>query len=304
MQFFGVRTQGSLSMRLFSRWAAVLGVEGATLEGVDIPLGADRGCYRAAVQDLKENSNIAGALVTTHKLAVVRAAGDLIDRLTPEANLCDEVSALYKRRGQLWGHACDPENCGHALDEFPGIDHWQRHPYAQILSFGAGGAAVALLVYLLMRARSRPQVLQLVDICQDNLDQCRSVAQKLCAGGMKVEYMLNKDPRANDAIVTALPPGSLVINATGMGKDLPGSPITDAVQFPEPTVVWELNYRGERHFLHQAREAGVQTADGWTYFMHGWSSVMSRVYNVPVTPSLFSDFCRVSEPYRVASRNY
>ena len=53
-----------------------------------------------------------------------------------------------------------------------------------------------------------------------------------------------------------------------MGKDLPGSPITDGGLFPIGGIAWELNYRGELRFLHQAlaqREARqVRVEDGWT----------------------------------------
>ena len=51
----------------------------------------------------------------------------------------------------------------------------------------------------------------------------------------------------------ALPPRSLVVNATGMGKDRPGSPLRAGAAFPERSAVWELNYRGELEFLRQAR---------------------------------------------------
>jgi shikimate dehydrogenase len=57
-----------------------------------------------------------------------------------------------------------------------------------------------------------------------------------------VEYILNEDARKNDELMAILPPGSLVINATGMGKDRPGSPISDNGLFPERGIVWELNY--------------------------------------------------------------
>ena len=74
--------------------------------------------------------------------------------------------------------------------------------------------------------------------------------------------------RDADAVVASLPPGSLVANATGAGKDIPGSPLTDAVVFPRRGVAWEFNYRGDLVFLAQARaqatERELLVADGWT----------------------------------------
>ena len=54
----------------------------------------------------------------------------------------------------------------------------------------------------------------------------------------------------------ALPAGSLVINATGLGKDRPGSPLTDHCKFPENGLVWELNYRGTLESCTRRRPSG------------------------------------------------
>jgi shikimate dehydrogenase len=76
-----------------------------------------------------------------------------------------------------------------------------------------------------------------------------------------------------------------------MGKDTPGSPITDAGPFPLRGVVWEFNYRGELDYLHQAerqqasRELKVE--DGWLYFVHGWTQVVAQVLHIDLTPDLF-----------------
>lgn len=49
---------------------------------------------------------------------------------------------------------------------------------------------------------------------------------------LPVEYHLAPTPDLNDARVAALPPDSVIANSTGLGKDRPGSPLTDAVIFP------------------------------------------------------------------------
>jgi shikimate dehydrogenase len=84
-----------------------------------------------------------------------------------------------------------------------------------------------------------------------------------------------------------MPPRSLVVNATGMGKDLPGSPLGPDARLPEQAVVWELNYRGELDFLRQARaqaaERRLTVEDGWTYFIHGWTAVIEEVFERPIS---------------------
>jgi len=112
----------------------------------------------------------------------------------------------------------------------------------------------------------------------------------------------NSDPRGNDRLLAELTPGSLVINATGMGKDTPGSPITDAALFPEQGYVWELNYRGELEFLHQAERhvAGrhLHVEDGWRYFIHGWAVVMEHVFEIDIKREKLARMATVSEPGR------
>ena len=302
MHFFGVRTGGSSSLKLFPQWADVFGLDAAQLVGVDLPLDAPPARYRDAVQRIKDDPNVAGALVTSHKLNVVSAAGDLFDGFTDDAHLCREVSAIYKRDGALWGHACDPANSGLAMDHFLGPAYWQRHPEAAILSFGAGGATVAMVVNLLTQARYQPQTVLLVDIKTDKLDHLQTIIDQFPNSGIHFDLILNADARVNDRLMADLPPHSLVINATGMGKDLPGSPLTDAGVFSPGGAVWELNYRGERLFLQQAQRQAAARAlvveDGWRYFLHGWSSVMGCVFDVAVTPERFERFAAVSEAIR------
>lgn len=88
-----------------------------------------------------------------------------------------------------------------------------------------------------------------------------------------------------------LPAGSLVINATGMGKDRPGSPVGENGRFPHNGIVWEFNYRGERDFMHQAlaqrQSRQLVVEDGWLYFLHGWTQVIAQVLHFEITDELF-----------------
>ncbi|MBK8049690.1 MAG: shikimate dehydrogenase [Anaerolineales bacterium] len=109
-------------------------------------------------------------------------------------------------------------------------------------------------------------------------------------------------PRLFDQLMAALPGGSIVINATGMGKDSPGSPITDAGRFPITGVAWELNYRGELEFLHQAeRQQEVRRLhieDGWRYFLLGWSQVISRALAIDIPPATFEQLAAAAADLR------
>ncbi|KKZ14275.1 MAG: hypothetical protein TQ37_01535 [Candidatus Synechococcus spongiarum 15L] len=299
MEFFGVRTENSQSRQYFPDWARALGVQGAGLRGVNLPIDGTLDAHREAVLRMKQDPEVHGALVTSHKLAIVRAAGDLIDRRTSASELTGEVSALYKRGDELWGHAVDPENYGLAITQILSHDWWARHEGAGILSLGGGGATVALIVYLLQQAIDRPAFLQIVEKRSDNLDHCKRIANRISSDTVKLEFFHTNDPLVCDSLVAALPPYSLVINATGMGKDIPGSPVTDNVYFPDHTVVWDLNYRGPREFLVrgelQRATRPIKVFDGWYYFLRGWSSVMGLVFDIPMTKERLRSFCEVTE---------
>ena len=274
-------------MKVFPRWSEILGL-GAEIVGYDIALNAPASVYERAVQVLQDDDTAQGALVTTHKLNLYAATQNRFDKLGDYAKLCAEVSCISKRDGKLIGHAKDPITSGLALETFVPENHW-RETEGQVLCFGAGGAAVAISLYL-ASLDEPPQKLTLVDTRGERLDHCKSIHKKL-ETTTQFEYILNKDAKGNDKLIDSHPPQSLIINATGMGKDLPGSPISDAAQFPERALVWELNYRGELNFYHQAkaqeRAKELHLEDGWTYFLHGWTQVIAEVFQVEITPELF-----------------
>ena len=103
---------------------------------------------------------------------------------------------------------------------------------------------------------------------------------------VKFEFLHGPTPKDNDTIMAGLKPYSLVINATGLGKDAPGSPITDDGVFPENGLVWEINYRGDLIFMEQAlkqkESRKLHVEDGWIYFIHGWTLVIGEVFNVDI----------------------
>jgi shikimate 5-dehydrogenase len=120
-----------------------------------------------------------------------------------------------------------------------------------------------------------------------------------------VEYAVTPQPAAADRLVERLPAGSMVVNATGLGKDRPGSPLTDAARFPSNGIAWDFNYRGDLEFLRQARLAetsrGLKVEDGWVYFIHGWTRVIAEVFAIDI-PTVGPEFDSLSRIAREATR--
>jgi shikimate dehydrogenase len=290
--FIGVTTKKSSIMKVFPLWVKELGCPEVVIEGIDLKIHDAPENYRQAVAQIKYDPLSLGALVTTHKIDLLAAARDMFEYLDPYALICDEISSISKLEARLEGHAKDPITSGLSLDAIIGKDYFTRTG-GQVLCFGAGGSAIATLLHLINKRDpdDRPRRFTLVNRSQGRLDSARSMVERLKTD-IQVEYICNADPPGNDACLAALPPSSLVINATGMGKDTPGSPVTDQGRFPKHGIAWDFNYRGELDFLRQARaqaiEQDLRVEDGWLYFVHGWTQVVAQVLHIDLTPPLFA----------------
>ena len=302
MYFIGVTTGGSSIMKAFPLWMRELGRPDVCIEGVDLRIHDTRDAYRAVVAQIKHDPLSLGALVTTHKIDLFEAARDMFDRVDRYAEICGEVSSISKRASRLEGHAKDPITAGLSMDALLGDGYFDRTG-GHALCFGAGGSAAATLLHLMDKPRrqDRPRRCVIVNRSVSRLDGLQTMVDRH-GTDIDVVYALNADPARNDALMGELPPGSVVINATGMGKDTPGSPVTDAGLFPHDGVAWEFNYRGELRFLHQAlaqREARrLRVEDGWVYFLHGWTQVIAQVLHVSIEGALFERLARAAATVR------
>lgn len=300
--FIGVTTQQSSIMKVFPLWMNDLGKEDVIIEGWDCKIHDEPEKYREAVAQIKYDPLSLGALVTTHKIDLLDACRDMFDYLDPYAQITGEISSVSKKDERLEGHAKDPITSGLSLDAIIGKDYFAKTG-GQVLSFGAGGSAIATFLHLASKVEKsdRPEVFTFVNRSQGRLDH----AQEMISGldtDIEVKYIQNSTPKVNDEIMKTVPPKSIVINATGMGKDTPGSPVTWDGIFPQGAVVWEFNYRGELDFLHQAlaqkESRNLKVEDGWLYFIHGWTQVIAQVLHFDLTPALLTKLKTTAESIR------
>lgn len=305
--FIGVTTAQSSIMRVFPEWARHLGLGDVAMKGIDLVPHDSPDRYRAVVEFIRDDPLSLGALVTTHKLDLFAAARDLFDEIDPHARLMEETSCLSKRDGRLICHAKDPISSGLAADGFLPGRHFARTG-AEVFSMGAGGSTIALTWHLAQASRGadRPSRIIVSNRSPARLAHLAAIHDSL-GHGIPVECVLAPHAQGNDAVLERLSPGAVVINATGLGKDAPGSPLTDGARFPERSIAWDLNYRGDLVFLDQARaqaeRLGLQVEDGWTYFIHGWTQVIAEVFdvNIPVNGPAFDEIATIAA--RVSGRS-
>ena len=281
--FIGVTTGKSSIMRVFPKWAEALGLD-ADIKGIDFKPHSPAEDYREAVEFIKNDPLSLGALVTTHKIDLYNACKDLFEYLDPFATKLGEISSISKKDGKLCGHAKDPISSGLALEHFVPENFWKDHD-GDVFLMGAGGAALAMSLYF-GQEKGGDDIPRKIIISNRSLPRLESAKAILDGLNPKItmECLHTPTPEDNDRILASLKPYSLVVNATGLGKDAPGSPLTDQCVFPEGSLVWEINYRGELVFMDQAKaqaeEKHLTIEDGWIYFIHGWTQVVAEVFHI------------------------
>jgi len=300
MGFVGVDTSHSAIRLVFPLWARELGLPTEELRGHDIPLGADSATYRDLITSIRDDETSLGALVTTHKVALFDAAADLFDDLDDFSRQCREISSIYKRNDRLCGAAKDPVTAGLALGEFVPAGHFARTG-GELLCLGAGGAGTAITTHL-AQAGDAPARIVVTDVEETGLARLEEVHRRAGIAPGLVRYELVTGSEDSTELVGATPPDSLVVNASGLGKDRPGSPLSAAAVFPERALVWEINYRGSLGFLHQAQaQADLRSLvviDGWRYFIHGWTQVIADVFDRPLTAATVDRLAALAEAVR------
>jgi len=295
--FVGVTTGQSSIMKVFPKWADALGIK-AIIKGIDLPLHAPPEDYRKVVDFMKNDPLSLGALVTTHKLDLYKACRDMFDYADPYAQKLAEVSSLSKKGKTFCAFAKDPISSGLALEDFVPRGFWTDHK-GEVLLLGAGGSSLAMSLYFSREeaGEDRPRRITIANRSQGRLESAKT-ALAGCEKKIEFRFLHCPSPLDNDKLIAALPPYSLVVNATGLGKDAPGSPTTDAVSYSEHSLVWEINYRGDLLFMKQAlaQQAAkkLHVEDGWNYFIYGWTQVIQEVFHITIGAEQLAELSRIA----------
>lgn len=300
--FVGVTTKQSSIMKVFPRWMHALGRPDVVIEGIDHKPHDNPEAYRATVAQMKYDQLSLGALVTTHKIDLLEAARDMFDHLHSSSQLTGEVSSISKRADGLWGHAKDPITSGLSLDAFLEPGYFGRTG-GDFLCFGAGGSGKAMALHFINKKNpvDRPRRFIVTNRSEGRLLGMKAMVESL-ETDIEFIFVHTADPRVNDMVMASMPDYTVVVNATGMGKDSPGSPVTDNGIFPMNGIAWEINYRGELDFWHQAmaqkESRNLFIEDGWLYFVHGWTQVIAEVLHIDLDPVTFDNLNALASDLR------
>jgi len=308
--FIGVTTGQSAIHRIFPAWAAVLGID-VDLEGRDLPLDATAGQYHALIDRMAATPGLVGAVVTSHKVRLLDAARDRFTTLDSAAAALGEASSIAVRADGLHAAATDPMAIRRALDEMLGPPA-PGAPGMEGLVFGVGGSARALALATLVdlpraepaAAGPAPRVRRLHAVARRpaSAAEFATVLDRASIARDRFVIHVQATQAENEGLLAQMPGGSLVVNATGLGKDAPGSPIGDRALFPRGGIAWDFNYRGtlefERIAAAQRDRRGLQVHDGWRYFLHGWVAALAPFLPIPGDEATFARLAQVAEAVR------
>jgi shikimate dehydrogenase len=313
--FLGISTAGSLAHRTFPGWSQLF-CPGAVMRGIDLPEDAGPEAFRDLMAAMTASPGVLGAVVTSHKLRLFNACGDLLDDAEPLVALTHEINSVDTREG-VRAFARDPQSLDIILDgigrpDGDGAGGGGGPAPRPALCIGAGGSAIALMLAMRLDitgtlAAGRPVLragraargpLTIVGRDQASLDNIRAVRDRCGIPGEGVALRLAPDAGAVAGCVRSAAAGTVVCNATGLGKTSPGSPLPDLAAFPPGAVAWDFNLRGPLTFLSQARQAGVATEDGWDFFVAGWAAALAAITGTELTPDLLSRAVRSAQPAR------
>ena len=297
--FIGVTTEKSSIMKVFPKWAKALDLKNTVIKGIDFAPHSPAEQYREAVEFIKNDPLSLGALVTTHKIDLFKACKDMFDYIDPYSERLGEISSISKKDGKFRAHAKDPISSGLALEHFVPANYWKDFD-GDVLLIGAGGSSLAMSIYL-TQEKFGNNVPGRIIIANRSTPRLQS-AQKILEGlnpKTKFEFIHTPSPADNDKVLAGLKPHSLIVNATGLGKDAPGSPLTDNCVFPEDSLVWEINYRGNLIFMEQALKQKeshrLHVEDGWIYFIHGWTQVVAEVFHISIAGDRLEELSEIAK---------
>lgn len=280
--YVGITAHASAGARCLPLWSEAMSLP-IRLVCVNAPPGSSRD---ALLSLLRSDESAVGALFTGHKAELGRDLGGYAS-VTNDVRRLNEVGTLRVKDGGLHASAHDVAASRHVIEDFLGHALWQ-HGGRQAVVLGAGGAGLAVATEL-----ARHPAVERVVITEASAERQREVRRILATepAGARIELLAAS---LNNDVVAAALPGALVVNATGMGKDVPGSPLTEGTPLPARSLFWELNYRGERPFLTRVRAAaadsGGRAADGWDFFVRSWYEALRTIFDTNWGPAELAAF--------------
>jgi len=266
---------------VYPKWARRFGHRSTAIVPVIAPAEADGAGYQRFVEFLRDEYNAVGAIMVTNASTLFEHTRHLFDELDGDAELLGEIGVVVRTPGKITGLAPARSAARQAYEHVFG----EASNPAEALIIGATGPARALAIALsdsgrrhvcltTLDGKSMTDMRQrIADLPEDKRPTLRHIESQL----------------EHDRLVTLLPPGSLVVNATGPTEQNTPSPVGDAALFPQNGLIWDLDAVGiSSPFLDKARQQrrprGLRLSDGPMFHQYQWLTAAAAVFGITPTP--------------------
>jgi shikimate dehydrogenase len=267
----------------FARWTfdgfcRVLGKD-ARLRGGELADPASPEECRRSVGEVRDAADVAGALVASGGSSIFRHCRPMFEEVGTEALGLEEIDLVRRRGDGLLGDATETEVLVAVLSRLVSDRYWDD-PSRSAVVLGGSTAGISLARWLTRPDRPGPSRVTVVERDPERRARVRRLLGRAAVREGSLE-LLEFDERFADPIVSAAGHGSLIVRTPGPASG-PGPPaVSSEVIFPAESVVWELEFHGERSFLRAAREQALArrlvVEDGWRYFVFAWMIALARI---------------------------
>lgn len=263
----------------YPKWARRFDQGSADIVPIAAPSAADSAAYRGLVEFLRDEYNVLGLVMLSHADTLFQHTHAMFDEIDSDAQLLGEIGVVRRAPGTLTALAPAKVAAERAYEQtFDAAD-----PLPEALIIGGTGPARALALALSGTAdAATPRRVSLTTLDGKSMTEMRQRVAELPEDQRPILRHIESQIE-HDRLVTLLPPGSLVVNASGTAdKDAP-SPVGDAALFPENGLVWDLDAVGTSSpFLDKARKQrsarGLRLADGPLFHRLQWVAAAAAVF--------------------------
>ena len=271
---------------VYPKWARKFGHRSTAIVPVSAPSESDASEYRRFIDFLRDEYNAVGAVMVSQASTLFEHTRQLFDGFDDDTELLGEIGVAVRAPGTLSALAPAKGAAQQAYEHMFGDD---IDP-PEVLIIGANGPARALALALSSSTgKSGPRRVCLTTLDGKSMTDMRQRVADLPEDRRPTLRHIQSQLE-HDRLVTLLPPGSLIVNATVHANADTPSPVGPAALFPKNGLVWDLDAIGiSSPFLDKARqqrrERGLRLADGPVFHHCQWLAAAAAVFGASPSPA-------------------
>ena len=275
----GTRPLPEALLDVYPKWARRFGQRSTAIEPVTAPADVDSEGYQRFIEFMRDEYNAVGAVMVSQAAPLFEHTRELFDSFDDDAAVLGEIGVALRAPGTLSALA-PAKNAAQGAYEYTFGKHSDP---TEVLIMGATGPARALALALSSaEGKSGPRRVFLTTLDGKSMTDMRQRVADLPEERRPVLRHIQSQLE-HDRLVTLLPPGSLIVNATGPTEIDTPSPVGSAALFPQDGLVWDLDAVGiSSPFLDKARqqrrERGLRLADGPVFHRFQWLTAAAAVF--------------------------